>query len=395
MSVASQSTWTGLSPRVRGSRGLARARNGTVGSIPACAGEPREKPTPRTSKRVYPRVCGGAALAVSLVRALRGLSPRVRGSPPNLPPRSARPGSIPACAGEPPGLPVSMRIGLVYPRVCGGASTVAVIRDPSSGLSPRVRGSHDGGGPIAPSTGSIPACAGEPRSDARGVREHRVYPRVCGGASDSTSTLTSIEGLSPRVRGSPARERDSWSSEGSIPACAGEPDRAPDRSHMPRVYPRVCGGAQRRQRSLTRTLGLSPRVRGSPPSLQRHIIVHGSIPACAGGAARVLGLRLDVSGLSPRVRGSHLYPRHAGHSTGSIPACAGEPRSPNRRRAPCGVYPRVCGGAAPTALFAISDLGLSPRVRGSPPENARRHRRLGSIPACAGEPPRRAWRALS
>ena len=51
----------------------------------------------------------------------------------------------------------------VYPRVCGG--TLAAQRTPgcSAGLSPRVRGNHDFRVRPGEITGSIPACAGEPR----------------------------------------------------------------------------------------------------------------------------------------------------------------------------------------------------------------------------------------
>ena len=59
----------------------------------------------------------------SAVNALRGLSPRVRGSRNEMVYRRYRTRSIPACAGEPCGTtPVPTPIW-VYPRVCGGALT--------------------------------------------------------------------------------------------------------------------------------------------------------------------------------------------------------------------------------------------------------------------------------
>ena len=55
----------GLSPRVRGNRGLGGQSGGAVGSIPACAGEPAATPPKPRVDRVYPRVCGGTPGALS------------------------------------------------------------------------------------------------------------------------------------------------------------------------------------------------------------------------------------------------------------------------------------------------------------------------------------------
>ena len=49
-------------------------------SIPACAGEPillGRSPAPGW---VYPRVCGGTALPMTVTSLAKGLSPRVRGN---------------------------------------------------------------------------------------------------------------------------------------------------------------------------------------------------------------------------------------------------------------------------------------------------------------------------
>ena len=52
---------------------------------------------------------------------------------------------------------------------------------PPLGLSPRVRGNQDVGLGGEQEPGSIPACAGEPPGCAASPRMERVYPRVCGG----------------------------------------------------------------------------------------------------------------------------------------------------------------------------------------------------------------------
>ena len=53
---------------------------GSIGSIPACAGEPPEDAADLVVVGVYPRVCGGAVTTESLRSRKRGLSSRVRGS---------------------------------------------------------------------------------------------------------------------------------------------------------------------------------------------------------------------------------------------------------------------------------------------------------------------------
>ena len=50
-------------------------------------------------------------------------------------------------------------------------------------------------------SGSIPACAGEPRRLLIRDLQNKVYPRVCGGTLQIVWTDTKAKGLSPRVRG--------------------------------------------------------------------------------------------------------------------------------------------------------------------------------------------------
>ena len=55
--------------------------NVSIGSIPACAGEPRASSSPSSVSPVYPRVCGGTPMYASTRSASETLSPRVRGNP--------------------------------------------------------------------------------------------------------------------------------------------------------------------------------------------------------------------------------------------------------------------------------------------------------------------------
>ena len=131
-----------------------------------------------------------------------------------------------------------------------------------------------------------------------------------------------------------------------------------------------------------------------------------SIPACAGEPRacgmgdepdevypRVCGGTMPARpattippGLSPRVRGNPRPERPSLQALGSIPACAGEPPPAGWPRAGTGVYPRVCGGTSPGEPRRAGRAGLSPRVRGNRDRARAVERVRGSIPACAGEP---------
>ena len=174
-------SYRGLSPRVRGNPCDLEAPAAYGRSIPACAGEPVPTMLETWSYRVYPRVCGGTNESRSRRTATTGLSPRVRGNPLFLLPAAVSIGSIPACAGEPLAASFPPAPTRVYPRVCGGTEPAWHQRSVVLGLSPRVRGNLRGPRPHRLKHGSIPACAGEPSRSSRLERLPRVYPRVCGG----------------------------------------------------------------------------------------------------------------------------------------------------------------------------------------------------------------------
>ena len=302
-------------------------------------------------------------------------------------------GSIPACAGEPvPAYTGCTAIG-VYPRVCGGTKPDSATARRSAGLSPRVRGNRRGRLPVAESTRSIPACAGEPRRRQRCQNRRRVYPRVCGGTSIGQPAAARPQGLSPRVRGNPHSADGRPRPRGSIPACAGEPGPIVKVGPPSGVYPRVCGGTLVPNRPRRRKTGLSPRVRGNLAAARDAPENARSIPACAGEPARRI-YRSASAGVYPRVCGGTPVGDSVLIAGGwSIPACAGEPGNHGAIDAFGKVYPRVCGGTPLTAATPASPTGLSPRVRGNRNAHATRTRPFRSIPACAGEPGPTKWRA--
>ncbi len=153
-------------------------------------------------------------------------------------------------------------------------------------------------------------------------------------------------------------------------------------------------------------VGLSPRVRGSrrchpsrdepfrsiparagePVAGWAEVCVRGVYPRACGGALAAIFHAIVAMGLSPRVRGSRSVRRHDPASSGSIPARAGEPASESWIKPLIRVYPRACGGAWTSHVSLLVQPGLSPRVRGSLFSAVDHCRRLGSIPARAGEP---------
>ena len=179
--AASTAPASGLSPRVRGNRGLAAQTPAPEGSIPACAGEPITASDPWPAEEVYPRVCGGTPQFAQPPVGVKGLSPRVRGNPRPDQPAMAGTRSIPACAGEPLSLAARRLAAEVYPRVCGGTDHIRTWTQPGDGLSPRVRGNPSCIRVMMSCIRSIPACAGEPLAVDPPPPQPGVYPRVCGG----------------------------------------------------------------------------------------------------------------------------------------------------------------------------------------------------------------------
>ena len=144
--VRSSNANSGLSPRLRGNPWQPGRGQVYPGSIPAPAGEPIFTVSPAMLRPVYPRACGGTPWLPIPSGGSAGLSPRLRGNRGvgEIQPDPGR--SIPAPAGEP--LPrVKWSAGRqVYPRACGGTPRNARNRGRRRGLSPRLRGNRLSGG---------------------------------------------------------------------------------------------------------------------------------------------------------------------------------------------------------------------------------------------------------
>ena len=141
----------------------------------------------------------------------------------------------------------------------------------------------DGGLGIASGVGGIiPAHAGLTAYSISFAHCARDHSRVCGAHSGSGLYLTHFGGSSPRMRGSPEHGRLQSGHAGIIPAYAGL-------THLQLVFcrciwnhPRVCEAHESTSAGVTRSLGSSPRMRGSRSQTAAQRQRPGIIPAHAG-----------------------------------------------------------------------------------------------------------------
>ena len=336
----------GLSPRLRGNHLDDWCGFPVVGSIPAPAGEPWSQAARWTSRRVYPRACGGTKRVECHAYPPLGLSPRLRGNRQRLSALWDKGGSIPAPAGEPGRARSNSSVGSVYPRACGGTSYVNVGHNPSSGLSPRLRGNQYRCVLSRVCRRSIPAPAGEP-SVSRARRScARVYPRACGGTLIMRMMSPLKSGLSPRLRGNHGEVAQVLVWQRSIPAPAGEPRPRETYGRLFKVYPRACGGTAHLPHDLVVHVRSIPAPAGEPPSCTRQTPPTSVYPRACGGTVNLARPRAELPGLSPRLRGNRTASTGGAAPRRSIPAPAGEPKLAISRSICAAVYPRACGGTA-------------------------------------------------
>ena len=231
----------GLSPHVRGNQ-LHRHRELLQrGSIPACTGKPGRRAAQADGLMVYPRMYGETRPGRCARLRRLGLSPHVRGNRRHEKPGERERRSIPACTGKPLRTYLPPVVGWVYPRMYGETRAAPPAGCRTPGLSPHVRGNPARGGRDGGGIGSIPACTGKPLRPTAGSRMVGVYPRMYGETPKWQDRQRTSRGLSPHVRGNPRDGSHERRFPGSIPACTGKPERCCC-DHLPiTVYPRMYG----------------------------------------------------------------------------------------------------------------------------------------------------------
>ena len=252
--------------------------------IPACAGNRHGYRRGYRGCPVHPRVCGEQSPDGISTSGTPGSSPRVRGTETLHGQSPARQRFIPACAGNSPAPAPSVPLCAVHPRVCGEQRQPFICRWGSAGSSPRVRGTVHDGRVDEQQQRFIPACAGNRLVNAGARGWQSVHPRVCGEQLPSPTTVRPSTGSSPRVRGTVQPVGAGSGRLRFIPACAGNRPALTMWRRLAPVHPRVCGEQRRSTARATGPCGSSPRVRGTDLHSGGDPLDDRFIPACAGNS---------------------------------------------------------------------------------------------------------------
>ena len=272
----------GSSPRMRGTRVHDFGLCHNAGIIPAYAGNTNRCRTGLCLPRDHPRVCGEHGELVHVVPTGRGSSPRMRGTRESGMADYIAERIIPAYAGNT--CPAIRKHSPTrdHPRVCGEHALSTVLSTSSAGSSPRMRGTPTCADYEIPWRGIIPAYAGNTQDSGILRRFSRDHPRVCGEHTSRNSSRRRMTGSSPRMRGTRHRRSVRSLRAGIIPAYAGNTGWYVSRYAARRDHPRVCGEHEPLLLPKLRTLGSSPRMRGTPHPVGSGRPHPGIIPAYAG-----------------------------------------------------------------------------------------------------------------
>ena len=161
--------------------------------------------------------------------------------------------------------------------------------------------------------GIIPAYAGNTRRRCRTYRSCRDHPRVCGEHIRRIGSPCSLQGSSPRMRGTLSGRRYLFSLPGIIPAYAGNTQLHGLLIGQIGDHPRVCGEHLLVDSDECDDRGSSPRMRGTHQTIGGRIQRAGIIPAYAGNTPMTSRLT-TATWDHPRVCGEHRF------RTGRIPA---------------------------------------------------------------------------
>ncbi len=399
-------------PRVRGERGSCRVND--------------------PSNPVHPRVRGERGRHAGEYQTYSGSSPRARGTRRGRLFRLAKLRFIPACAGNAPAAVMTFWLFAVHPRVrgerpatgpeiealhrfipaCAGNARALWGSAPGDGSSPRARGTPRWRQEERQGARFIPACAGNARppggvgrcaavwgdalrfipacagNASHGTREtccSPVHPRVRGERRRWAIAISIASGSSPRARGTLLAPLLAAYLGRFIPACAGNASATNGERVLLPVHPRVRGERDRRIELQRVHCGSSPRARGTRCKCRSFRDPTRFIPACAGNACAP-PFRCSVAPVHPRVRGERdpsafarkrgrVHPRVRGerwrNSATSRRRCGSSPRARKRRRGMATLlparrlHPRARGERWIGTVNVIVVDGSSPRARGT------------------------------
>ena len=177
------------------------------------------------------------------------------------------------------------------------------------GSSPRMRGTLRSARHARLYAGIIPAHAGNTEASVFLRHVARDHPRACGEHHQPIK-LQGIElGSSPRMRGTLGDSRVSYSSNGIIPAHAGNTNASSTRSRPPGDHPRACGEHLFQMLWKKSQRGSSPRMRGTLARYESRLYRFGIIPAHAGNTRLHVPL-FFLPWDHPRACGEHIWQRN-------------------------------------------------------------------------------------
>ncbi len=343
----------GSSPRQRGTPASREPVALLERFIPAPAGNAGRGEVERRHETVHPRASGERADTATPLCGLDGSSPRQRGTLPMTPDGPVPGRFIPAPAGNAWARPSRCAAPPVHPRASGERLVRGGGQHQTAGSSPRQRGTQRWPGLPLHDERFIPAPAGNAQAADGAGPSRPVHPRASGERALCAMQLLPSTGSSPRQRGTHSTPISSSSRCRFIPAPAGnaKPPCLPAR--LSPVHPRASGERARRCNHRRASCGSSPRQRGTLAGPFKRPRRGRFIPAPAGNAAarrrlpprrpvhpRASGERFEFVprppvriGSSPRQRGTRHHRR--GHPAAGrfIPAPAGNAR---RRRSSAG-----------------------------------------------------------
>ena len=232
--------------------------------------------------------------------------------------------------------------------------------------------------------GSSPRARGTASLRRRYRVRCRFIPARAGNGCRYVACVLAIIGSSPRARGTGGWRQSSDVTQRFIPARAGNGSRASGHATRTSVHPRARGerGIERADgRSVN---GSSPRARGTAFLPDDAWYKLRFIPARAGNGADGL-LAIAATTVHPRARGERG--RHhgiAGGIGGSSPRARGTGFRSSFVLDSVSVHPRARGERYPTSLVTPWQGGSSPRARGTDAVGVENIKAVRFIPARAG-----------
>ena len=151
----------------------------------------------------------------------------------------------------------------VHPRGCGERCPSCKSEHTTFGSSPRVRGTAAAAAGGAVRHRFIPAGAGNGSELMHESIAESVHPRGCGERRPVCWLCLSVDGSSPRVRGTGLTYDPDSSKARFIPAGAGNGAAGSSQRHRRPVHPRGCGERVPGGNGCDLATGSSPRVRGT------------------------------------------------------------------------------------------------------------------------------------